>query len=103
MMRAYYANGVDEKFNHNTYLEIFLINDPFRPWTIKVIDRSFLHQDKLTITDFQVYLGDMYILDYHTGVTRFDISPSQDILITGRYRTDSGYHRLGVYSNNLAN
>jgi hypothetical protein len=67
------------------------------------MDRSFLHQDKLTITDFQVYLGDMYILDYHTGVTRFDITPSQNIVITGRYRTDSGYHRLGVYSSNLQN
>lgn len=53
--------------------------------------------------DFQVYLGDMYILDYHTGVTRFDITPAQDIVITGRYRTDSGYHRMGVYSNNLDN
>ena len=67
------------------------------------MDRSFLHQDRLSVMDFQVYLGDLYILDYHTGVTSFDITPSQNIIIKGRYRTDSGYHKLGVYSNNLDN
>lgn len=72
-----------------------------RPWTIKVMDRSFLFQDRLSITDFKVYLGDMYILDYHTGVTSFDLTPAQNIVIKGRYRTDSGYHKMGVYSNNL--
>ena len=67
------------------------------------MDRSFLHQDSLSITDFEVYLGDIYILDYHSGVIRFDITPQQTILITGRYRTDSGYTKMGVYSNNLDN
>ena len=73
------------------------------PKTLKVMDRSFLFQDKLSMTDFKLYLGDMYILDYHSGVTRFDITPAQDILITGRYRTNSGYIRMGVFSNNLDN
>lgn len=67
------------------------------------MDRSFLHQDKLSIEDFKVYLGDIYILDYHSGVIQFDITPSQTIVITGRYRTDSGFRRLGVYSNNMDN
>lgn len=74
-----------------------------KPWTIKVMDRSFLHQDKLSITDFEVYLGDIYLLDYFSGVIKFDISPQQTIVIVGRYRTDSGYTKLGVYSNNLDN
>lgn len=80
-----------------------LINNPFKPWTIRVMDRSFLHQDMLSITDFKVYLGDIYILDYHKGVISFDITPSQNIVIKGRYRTDSGYHSMGVYSNNMDN
>lgn len=67
------------------------------------MDRSFLHQDKLSITDFKLYMGNMYLLDYHSGVIVFDITPNQNILITGRYRTDSGYMRLGVYSSNLDN
>jgi hypothetical protein len=46
-------------------------------------------------------MGDIYILDYHSGVIKFDISAAQTILIVGRYRTDSGFTRLGVYSNNL--
>lgn len=61
-----------------------------------------MHQDQLSITDFAEYLGDLYILDYHKGVISFDITPSQNIIIKGRYRTDSGFHRLGIYSNNLA-
>lgn len=67
------------------------------------MDRSYIHQDKLSITDFKIYLGDIYILDYHSGVISFDITPSQNIVIKGRYRTESGYHRLGIYSNNMAN
>jgi hypothetical protein len=80
-----------------------LLNDPFRPWVIKVMDRSYLNLDKLSITDFQVYLGDIYILDYHSGVISFDITPSQNIVIKGKYRTDSGFRKLGVYSSNMAN
>lgn len=45
----------------------------------------------------------MYLLDYHSGVIIFDFTPHQQILITGRYRTDSGYLRMGVYSGNLDN
>jgi hypothetical protein len=67
------------------------------------MDRSFLHQDKLSISDFEVYLGDVYLLDYHSGVIKFDISTAQTILIVGRYRTDSGFTKLGVYSNNMDN
>lgn len=78
-----------------------LIKDPFRPWTIKVMDRSLLLQDKLSIMDFKLYLGDMYILDYHNGVISFDLTAGQKIVINGRYRTDSGYHAMGIYSSSL--
>ena len=67
------------------------------------MDRSYLYQDKLSITDLKIYLGDIYILDYQSGVISFDITPSQNIVIKGRYRTESGYHRMGIYSNNMAN
>ncbi len=77
--------------------------DPFKPRTLKVMDRSYLHQAKLSITDFKLYMGNMYILDYHSGVIVFDITPAQHILIIGRYRTDSGFIRLGVFSSTLDN
>ena len=75
--------------------------DPFKPRTMKIMDRSYLHQDKLSITDFKLYMGNLYLLDYHSCVIIFDITPNQNILITGRYRTDSGFRRFGVYSGNL--
>jgi hypothetical protein len=103
LIRAYLAEFVDEIHRRNTYCEILSINNPMKPWTIRVMDRSFLHQDSLAITDFEVYLGDIYILDYHSGVIKFDINPQQTILIVGRYRTDSGFMKMGVYSNNLDN
>lgn len=103
LIRAYFAEYIDEVHRHNTYAEIISLSNPMKPWTIRVMDRSFLHQDKLSITDFEVYLGDIYILDYFSGVIKFDISPQQTIVIVGRYRTDSGYTKLGVYSNNLDN
>jgi hypothetical protein len=74
-----------------------------KPWTIRVMDRSFLHQDKLSITDFEVYLGNIYILDFYSGVITFDITPQQTIQIDGRYRTDSGFTKMGIFSNNMDN
>ena len=76
-------------------------NNPFKCRTLRVIDRSFLHEDKLSITDFKVYYGSIYMLDYHNGVTVFGITNSQQIEIRGRYRTDSGFEKLGIYIGNL--
>jgi hypothetical protein len=102
LIRAFFAEHVDQ-WDDNTYLEIMSVNNPVKPWTIRVMDRSFLHQDKLSIMDFEVYLGDIYILDYHSGVIKFDITTSQTIVIAGRYRTDSGFTKMGVYSSNMVN
>jgi hypothetical protein len=94
LIRAYFAEHVDEHFDDNNYCEIMSVNNPIKPWTIRVMDRSFLHQDKLFIMDFEVYLGDIYL---HSGVIKFDITSAQTIVIVGRYRTDSGFTKLGVY------
>jgi hypothetical protein len=102
-MRVYFAEGVDPQNRNNTYMEIFSANNPRKPYVLRVMDRSFLGLKRLSITDFKLYLGDMYILDYHQGLIRFDISPSQQIIITGRYRTDSGFLKFGVYSSNQDN
>jgi hypothetical protein len=48
-------------------------------------------------------MGNMYVLDYHSGVFVLDITPNQNIVITGRYITASGYLRIGIYSSNLDN
>lgn len=88
------------KHSLNTYIDVFIINDPKRPWTLKVIDRTLLHQTELSITDFQMYLGDIYVLDNRRGLYRMDITVHQQIIITGRYQAE-GFTRFGVFSNNL--
>ena len=102
-MRTYFADGVDADGSDNTYFEILSANDPRKPFVLKVVDRTFLDLDRLSIMDMKVYLGDIYLLDYHQGIIRMDITGSQQLLITGRYRTDSGFRKFGVYSNNLDN
>lgn len=103
LMRIYFAEGVDANNRDNTYFEIMSANDPKKPFVLKVVDRSFLDLDRLSIMDFKLYLGDMYLLDLHQGLIRLDITGAQKILITGRYRTDSQFTKFGVYSNNLDN
>ena len=103
LVRAYFASHVDPHHAHNTYIDIMSITNPLKPRTISVLDRSFLHQDELSITDFKLYNGILWMLDFHSGVTAFDFTDSQHILIYGRYRTDSGYEKMGIYSGNLDN
>ena len=43
IVRSYFEHGVDDHHKHNTYMEVMTGNDPMKPRTIKVIDRSFLH------------------------------------------------------------
>jgi len=52
LIRAYLAEFVDEIHRRNTYVEIISLSNPMKPWTIRVMDRSFLHQESLAITDF---------------------------------------------------
>lgn len=86
LLRSYFADGVSKKHSQNTYIDVFIMNDPKRPWTLKVIDRSLLHQTELSISDFQMYLGDIYLLDSRRGLYRMDITIHQQIIITGRYQ-----------------
>lgn len=52
LIRAYFAEHVDDHYDDNTYAEIMSVNNPMKPWTISVMDRSFLYQNKLSIMDF---------------------------------------------------
>ena len=50
--------------------------------------------------DVEIYLDDIFLLDYDTGLYRLDILESQRVAITGRY-TDYGFEKFGVYSDDL--
>lgn len=69
---------------------------------MKVIDRSYIHTNTLSIIDAKVYLGDIFFLDYVNGLYRLDILRNNDVLITGRYIKD-GFTKFAVYSDDLQN
>jgi hypothetical protein len=52
--------------------------------------------------DAELYLDDIFLLDYDTGLFRLDILQSQRVAITARYR-DFGFYKFGVYSDDLEN
>jgi hypothetical protein len=100
VLRAYLAGGVDADNVGNTYLEVFSAYDPMDLQIMKVVDRSYLGLNLLAITDFKVYLGDIFVLDYLSGLFRLDITKGQHVTITGRYLGD-GFLRFSVYSDDL--
>jgi hypothetical protein len=57
MLRSYIFDGVDQANQDNTYVDVFMVNDPRKPWIVTVIDRTFLDMPTLRVTDIQVYLS----------------------------------------------
>ena len=102
LLRAYEAQGVDEANRLNTYMELFSAKDPHNLEVIQLIDRSFIHEKSLSITDVKVYMNDIFFLDYLHGLYRLDMRKSQELAITGRYDKD-GFYKFSVYSDNLQN
>lgn len=54
-------------------MEIFSVRDPYDIQIMKVLDRTYLHTNTLSIIDAKVYLGDIFFLDYINGLYRLDI------------------------------
>ena len=63
-------DGMDDKHIANTYVDIMMVTNPFDPWVVQIIDRSFLKSKSLMIVDMHVYLGQVYILDIKKGLYR---------------------------------
>ena len=102
MIRAYEAQGVDEKHRDNTYMEIFSAKDPFKLEILNFVDRTFIHANTLSITDLKVYMDDIYFIDVINGLYRLDFQKNQQIRITGRY-DEEGFFKFSVFSNSLKN
>lgn len=67
-------DGVDEDMQNNTYVDVFMVNEPLKPWVVSVIDRSFLAMSVLRVVDIRVYLSEIYVLDYTKGLHRIRIN-----------------------------
>lgn len=102
IIRVHPADGVNREQRGNTYMEIFQARDPYDLQIMKVIDRTYVHTNSLSIIDAKVYLGDIFFLDYLHGLFRLDILHSTEVLITGRYIKD-GFTKFAVYSDDLEN
>jgi hypothetical protein len=67
-------DGVDEKNQNNTYIDIFMVSNPEDPWIVSIIDRTFLRTSTFRAADIRVYLSEIYILDYAKGLHRIRIN-----------------------------
>jgi hypothetical protein len=79
IIRAYMSH------DNNSYIELLHASDIKNIEVLRVFDRSQLSLDKLNIVDIHVYLGDIFFLDYYTGLYRLDILRGQMIQVTGHY------------------
>ena len=77
-----------------------MISEPLDPWVVAVVDRSFLGSKSLQISEIEVYLGEIYILDYGKGLHRLRINTEEDLIYNGFYE-GKGFTRFSVFSNNL--
>jgi hypothetical protein len=100
MLRTYIAGGVDTSNIGNTYMEFFEASDPSELQILKVVDRSYLGLKTLSIADFKVYLGDIFLLDYASGLFRIDVTSGQHLTVLGHLRAE-GFRRFSVYSDDL--
>ena len=73
------------------------MDEPTEIQPLSIVDRTYLNLKALRIMDAEIYLDDIFVLDYDTGLVRLDILASQRLAITGWYR-DRGFVRFGVYS-----
>ncbi len=78
-------DGVDEDMQNNTYVDVFMVNEPLKPWVVSVIDRSFLAMSVLRVVDIRVYLSEIYVLDYTKGLHRIRINTEEDLIYNGFY------------------
>lgn len=80
MLRSYCADGMGAPYQDNTYIEVFMISEPERPWIVAIIDRAFVGATKLRIMEVKIYLGEIYILDFVKGLYRVSITPAEDLI-----------------------
>jgi hypothetical protein len=55
--------------------------DPLRPQLLDVIDHTFLELPKLSIADYQIHNGMVYILAYNKGIYQIRLNPNQYLQI----------------------
>ena len=81
LVRFTLRDGVSAEQSYNTYAEIFLMNNPLRPQLLDVIDHTFFEMERLSIADYQIHNGLIYILAYNRGIYELRLTRDQHLQI----------------------
>ena len=81
LIRFTFMDGVGQEHTSDTYVEIFLMDDPLNPQLLDVLDHTFFNLDSLSIADHAVHGLYIYILVYNVGLYEIELHPNQYIEI----------------------
>lgn len=96
MVRVTLRDGVSREHIDQTYAEVFLMINPLRPQLLDVIDNTFLELDKLSIADFQINMGLIYILAYNKGIYEIRLTRDQHLVIRSILKIQNDIDRFRV-------
>lgn len=68
ILRIVPRDGVNREHQNNTFVEIFMIRNEIDPQILDVIDYTFIGEKSLSIADYQILNGQLYILAHNKGL-----------------------------------
>jgi len=89
-------DGVDQGHRDQTYAEIFLMINPLRPQILDVIDHTFFDIPKLSIADYQVFAGSIFILAYNRALYEVELDQNQYVFIRSKFDIKFDINRFHI-------
>lgn len=96
ILRIVPRDGVDRAHENNTFVEIFLIRNAIDPQILDVIDYTFIGEKSLSIADYQISFGHLYILAYGKGLFEIVLAPNQRIYTRNFFDIKMDMYRFRV-------
>jgi hypothetical protein len=72
------------------------MNNPLYPQLLDVIDHTFFEMEKLSIADYQIHMGLIYILAYNRGIYQLRLNRDQYIQIRSFLPLKQDFYRFRV-------
>lgn len=96
ILRIIPRDGVDQAHQNNTYIEYFLIRDSMDPQIIEVVDYTFIGEKSLSIVDYQIAFGRLYLLAYNKGLFEIVLSRNGVIYMRNFFAIKMDMYRFRV-------
>lgn len=96
IFRVAYRGNVDSAHQDQTYIEIFEVTLGTKPYLLDVIDHTVLGGSTLSIADFTVYDGLMYVLSYGKGLYELRLAPNQRVEIRTFFEIRMDVNRFAI-------